>query len=1415
MEEAVFSTPLPPPLEVVKEEPSSQNESIPGRIEISQSGELLKSYISLVGFAGDIITNYNNFIEEELKRILLARPLRVGGSLVYFSNTFIDKPKIETSTKKVDLYPVTARQRNLTYSSSLYGDMVMYRGEELISKKEKVFLGKIPVMLGSVLCYLFKASDEDKLALGECPKDPLGYFIIKGLERIIFIQEKLRVNRYLIYNTKSKGIICRFTSYTPAGTTLIDVEEGKNKTIRLALHFIGKEKSMPVFLAFRILLTAFDIEEDSARLLSIYAGFVLPFISAKYRSKITALLQPSLIEVSSISDPYEYIRTLAPDLTEEEIVATLFKELFPQMDQVLNKLSLLALMVAQYSLYLAGLRGVDDRDSVANKRFETAGVSLQQLFGSLWNKMLTATEVAIEDTYARSGIRGDILELVSRQLKPNVITDGLVDAFTPGSWGIKGSYTKNNITATLDRESVISTFAQITKINTPTRREAKQPHIRMVQMSQLGFIDAIETPEGKAVGLIKHKTVGSFSSPYEDDTTIIEQIFRFLSATYSEDTPNGCLVNGKFIGWVEGTTLSKYVVSLRRKRTIPQFTSVVLYYDNILYISTEASRLTRPLLVIEGEELVYEKKNLQGASMQTLLEEGAVEYVDAMEQDRLYIAQSLDLVGFNRKSLANLEEKVNEAKSLLVHLEAKVKEEVGGLEEEEYKEALEEARKSLLLVQGYRDKFLASAKDYTHVELDPNSLFSISASLVPLPSHSMGPRNMYTCSMLKQALGIYHSSHNLRFDPSIKMLASPTPPIFVTQMQEWLGLDDLPAGNTLIVALAPYLGYNQEDAFVFNKASIERGLFAYLLYVSYYAVESKKETDVVETFKKPKVTTRKERDFYHALDEDGIARLGVAVEAGDVLISKTRTNIANKTEEIENVRLGIGEKGVVERVLVDRNEEGRKLVRVKVREIRCSADPVIGDKFACLKEEVEVLTLNGWKFIRDLTLQDKVATLQDKELVFAYPTALHSYPHSGKMIKFSAWDVQQTVTFNHRMYVDLGEGEFKIKKAEKLFGERVKLAKRAEWNKPDLEISSQKLYELGEEAFLKEELPIFYSKLSKEQSRTLLRGVCSMKEDKEGFPLLQVKGKFAHSLSILALQAGLSTIKRGEERLEIDDVETEEVTIEEVPYEGEVFCCTVPSGIFYIREEGKSSWTGNSRYAQKGTIGLVVDAADMPFNPQTGLTPDIIINPLAIPSRMTISKLMEITASKLGALRGERVNATAFSNFDIETYRANLPQYGFSRAGTERLVDGMTGRPFEAEIFIGPCYYLMLRHLVKNKIQIRTSNLYQATSHQPIGGKSKGGGLRIGVMEKNAMLSHGASGAIVDSFMYRSDAYTTVFCTTCGRVAIASNKLDKPICRECGDRADFGKASLPYSARWLTNLLAGAGIELRFNFEKK
>ncbi len=146
---------------------------------------------------------------------------------------------------------------------------------------------------------------------------------------------------------------------------------------------------------------------------------------------------------------------------------------------------------------------------------------------------------------------------------------------------------------------------------------------------------------------------------------------------------------------------------------------------------------------------------------------------------------------------------------------------------------------------------------------------------------------------------------------------------------------------------------------------------------------------------------------------------------------------------------------------------------------------------------------------------------------------------------------------------------------------------------------------------------------------------------------------------------------------------------------------------------------------QKGTIGILLPSTDMPFT-ESGIQPDIIINPCCIPSRMTIAQLFECVFSKVAALRGETIDATPFNNFDFNEVTDELKKYGFNEHGYEHLYCGMTGKKILSKIFIGPTFYLRLKHMVQDKIHSRSTGPRQRLTRQPLEGRSRDGGLRFG-----------------------------------------------------------------------------------------
>ncbi len=226
---------------------------------------------------------------------------------------------------------------------------------------------------------------------------------------------------------------------------------------------------------------------------------------------------------------------------------------------------------------------------------------------------------------------------------------------------------------------------------------------------------------------------------------------------------------------------------------------------------------------------------------------------------------------------------------------------------------------------------------------------------------------------------------------------------------------------------------------------------------------------------------------------------------------------------------------------------------------------------------------------------------------------------------------------------------------------------------------------------------------------------------------------------------------------------------------------------------------------------MILSPENMPFTGD-GLTPDLIINPHALPSRMTIGKMIEIVTSKVAAFTGERANATSFRKFDTQEFMRNLTQYGYSSSGKEKLYSGFTGKPLEARIFIGPCYYQALKHQVQDKIQMRARGGITQLTHQPVGGLKRGGGQRVGEMERDAIISHGASAFLRERLCLVSDAYEAVYCSTCGNIAITDDTTY--VCRTCEEEAVFGRCTIPYSFKLLTQLLQGANFQISFKMKE-
>jgi len=221
-----------------------------------------------------------------------------------------------------------------------------------------------------------------------------------------------------------------------------------------------------------------------------------------------------------------------------------------------------------------------------------------------------------------------------------------------------------------------------------------------------------------------------------------------------------------------------------------------------------------------------------------------------------------------------------------------------------------------------------------------------------------------------------------------------------------------------------------------------------------------------------------------------------------------------------------------------------------------------------------------------------------------------------------------------------------------------------------------------------------------------------------------------------------------------------------------------------------------SRHGQKGVIGMLVPQEDMPFS-TSGVTPDIIMNPHAYPSRMTVGQFIEAIGGKAAAIRGEIVDGTPFSNEEPKTLQEHLINFGLQPGGREILYDGTSGKKFEAEIFLGVAFYQKLHHMVVDKIHARARGQVQMLTRQPTEGRARGGGLRFGEMERDCLVGHGAAMLLKDRLLEESDAYTIYVCAKCGRQGFYDIRQRKYSCPTCEGKSDIEPVTISYAFKLL------------------
>nr|QBK90930.1 MAG: DNA-directed RNA polymerase subunit beta [Pithovirus LCPAC201] len=1092
-----FNLIRPPPFVFVERsllDPSLKN--APGKIVIDEMGNLLLKYLTFKGIVADQIANYDQFILRQIPQIIDSRKIKIGENrFARFFNPHIDLPReLNESVISNIILPRMAREQKMTYSFTLYADLAEFDKEGRPYNKpysRNVTLGEIPVMLGSVADHLRvrKMNGKQLLQVGECIQDPFGYFIIRGIERIILIQEKLRGNRILIFNDSDGDPNCQLTSVSTKGSTVVNIYQDKDGSFRLFYSLLAIErtktpdenrrretknkgvKTIGVLEMIRLLGREYDKRAGNDGLelnnLEKITNYILSYVREEWKKHVLIELMPSWVAAAGIGDDYRNIYSKStikkrwdrrvenakrtnklidaqenPDNqwinTKTEILKGTLDRLFSHIGYdesidledmldpikskslngaILPKIKLLSMMIAKFSEHIAGLRPIDDRDNWENKRLKTGGAMVGQLFRQLWNDMIDETISKIEAKKKKRPNTEITVANIEMMVNHASITSGLKKSFVPNNWGAPKTKTKfrrkqQNITDTLDRgQSILALQSHLTRINTPTDRKDKNPNVRAIQVSQLGYIDVVDTPSGGAVGLVKFKALTCWISVARSTNVLLDRITNFVSVKQQNERPNMFVINGYPGGWCNARRLREKVLVLRRNLTIDFDITVAIDY-NVLYIYTDGSRPTRPLLIVgeNGTPLIADR-NMWESDFKTLLAEGVVEYVDPWE-NRLHnvIGPSFQCLIFYRENLARNKSLLSQYQAQLPNLEQELvlhqrppnvsQEAIDMKRKTMQRRAVSSAvaRQFILGSDDTPEQFVLQSdnieewivasnnliqlqdqigavelniwrlekKRYTHVEMDPTSVLGVTASAIPHIGNNPGPRNNFQCSMFRQAIGINTSNPAGSYPTTDKFLAYPTRPLSGTQMQKFLGLEDLPAGNNIIIAVLT-TGTNEEDAITVKKEALERGLFTYTVLHSYNIVlqntvgasETGTTKKIMDFLVKPvKPFPRHTADNYANLNERGIGMVDTLAIPGDCLVGVTRvTMIKTGTTEIMeyedvSIYLKAYEEGVIDSVLVAKTPEKDLSVTVRIRSV---GRPIIGDKLSLRSAQKSVI----------------------------------------------------------------------------------------------------------------------------------------------------------------------------------------------------------------------------------------------------------------------------------------------------------------------------------------------------------------------------------------------------------------------------------------------------------------------------
>ncbi|KAJ1514349.1 DNA-directed RNA polymerase III core subunit ret1 [Coelomomyces lativittatus] len=869
--------------------------------------KLVPAFLKLGGLIKQHVDSFNYFVKTEMPNIVKANDLIDSDVdpdfFLKFTKIGVGRPEsYDGFGVSQVLTPNECRLRDLVYSAPLLVDVEYVRGKQIIRKKN-IMIGKLPIMLRSETCVLYEKSPTELMQMKECPLDPGGYFIVKGSEKVILIQEQLSKNRIMVDVDPSHGIMASVTSSTT---------ERKSKTHVIYKHekLYIKHNSFTEDIPVTIVLRGLGMCTD-AEMVSLVAGknpTLLHLFAA-------SLEEASVANIMTQAQALDYIGQrckpskggLVPGYksgltrSEEalEIISTILLSHLPSYPTHLffkHKAIYIALMCRRI-LQSSMEASMDDRDFLGNKRLELAGELLALLFEDAFKRFTMEVKINIDKILkqkARAQQFDAVTQLVSHS---NTITDCLVRALSTGNWNIKRfKMDRAGITQALTRLSFISALGMMTRINSQFEKTRKVSGPRALQPSQWGMVCPSDTPEGEGCGLIKNLALLTHITTNSDPQPLLDLMFALglqdiamFASQEIHHTSWFVFLNGNLVGLLHYQFMQTFLNSLRRLRRVGKVPAFVSIYTqkklNSIHVACDSGRVCRPLIIVENGKCKVTAQHLQRLQLGTLVFEdflrcGLIEYLDVNEENDAYIT---------------LYEK---------------------------------------------DINLAT----THLEIEPFTLLGAVAGLIPYPHHNQSPRNTYQCAMGKQAMGTIAFNQQLRIDTLLYLLVYPQKPMVKTKTIELIGFEKLPAGHNAMLAVMSYSGYDIEDALVLNQASLDRGFGRCIVLKKSATTLKKYANGTFDRLGDPIAGLGK----HSILELDGLAGVGMHVSQGQVYINKQVPSSSTSTLQMvsysdEATTYRLPEPSVIEKIMLAPTEPEATLIKVLLRQTR---RPELGDKFS-------------------------------------------------------------------------------------------------------------------------------------------------------------------------------------------------------------------------------------------------------------------------------------------------------------------------------------------------------------------------------------------------------------------------------------------------------------------------------------